>query len=274
MRGAGAILLGKTNCPPYGGGIETDNPVYGRTSNPYDLARTPGGSSGGEAAIVAAAGSACGVGTDSGAASGCPRTSAASRRSSPPRAGCPVTGVIDDEGQIGALGDPRTQVGPLARSVADVALLLGVLAGPDGRDGGVPPVPLGDPRGVRRARPARRRVRRLRPRRGRRGDGGRAGATRPRALREAGAPVEEAAPPAGGHDLTIEVWRSYGGGLDSLELYRLLRRWDAFRAAMLAFGERLRRPPLPRVRRPGAAPRRAGGHAGGSTRRASRRRTA
>ena len=58
------------------------------------------------------------------------------------------------------------------------------------------------------------------------------------ALREAGATVEDAAPPAGGHDLTIEVWRSYGGELDSLGLYRLLRRWDAFRAEMLAFAER------------------------------------
>jgi amidase len=46
LKAAGAILLGKTNCPPYGGGTETDNPVYGRASNPYDLDRTPGGSSG------------------------------------------------------------------------------------------------------------------------------------------------------------------------------------------------------------------------------------
>ena len=59
LKAAGGILLGKTNCPPWGGGIETDNEVYGRTSNPYDLTRTPGGSSGGEAAIVAAQGSAC-----------------------------------------------------------------------------------------------------------------------------------------------------------------------------------------------------------------------
>src|SRR4029453_557295 len=51
---AGGILLGKTNCPPYGGGIETENPVYGRTSNPWDVTRTPGGSSGGEAAAIAA----------------------------------------------------------------------------------------------------------------------------------------------------------------------------------------------------------------------------
>lgn len=47
VRAAGGILLGKTNCPVYGGGIETENPVYGRTSNPYDLAWTPGGSGGG-----------------------------------------------------------------------------------------------------------------------------------------------------------------------------------------------------------------------------------
>ena len=67
LRAAGAILIGKTNCPPWGGGIETDNPVYGRTSNPYDLERTPGGSSGGEAAAVASGCSALGIGTDSGA---------------------------------------------------------------------------------------------------------------------------------------------------------------------------------------------------------------
>ena len=54
----------------------------------------------------------------------------------------PVTGVIDDLGQIGALGDPRTQVGILARSARDVALILELVSGPDGADGGVPPVPL------------------------------------------------------------------------------------------------------------------------------------
>ena len=51
---AGAALIGKTNLPPYGGGIETENAVFGRTSNPYDLARTVGGSSGGEAATISA----------------------------------------------------------------------------------------------------------------------------------------------------------------------------------------------------------------------------
>ena len=237
LREAGAILLGKTNCPPYGGGIETDNPVYGRTSNPYDLARTPGGSSGGEAASVASGCSACGVGTDSGASVRLPAHFCGVAAIKPTAGRIPVTGVIDDEGQIGALGDPRTQVGPVARSVADVALLLGVLAGPDGRDGGVPPVALGDAGEVR--------LTGLHVALFDAYDYAAADAVTTAVLaaaagtlRDAGAIVEEARPPAGGHDLTIEVWRSYGGELDSLGLYRLLRRWDAFRSEMLAFGER------------------------------------
>jgi amidase len=231
MREAGAILLGKTNCPPYGGGIETDNPVYGRTSNPYDPARTPGGSSGGEAAIVGAAGSAVGLGTDSGASVRLPAHFCGVAAIKPTSGRVPVTGVIDDEGPIGALGDARTQVGVLARSVADVALVLAVVAGPDGRDGGVAPVPLPEPGAVAG----------LRVGTFTEVDHASAGAATARvladaaqALRDAGAVVEDAVLPSGGHDLTIEVWRSYEGGLD----YRLLRRWDAYRTAMLAWGER------------------------------------
>ena len=148
LKAAGAILLGKTNCPPWGGGIETHNEVYGRTNNPYDLERTPGGSSGGEAAIVAAAGSACGLGTDSGGSVRLPAHFCGLASIKPTAGRVPVTGVLDDEGQIGALSDARSQVGPLARAVGDVALLLRVIAGPDGRDGGVAPVPLGEPAGV------------------------------------------------------------------------------------------------------------------------------
>src|SRR5690242_5761012 len=103
MKAAGAILLGKTNCPPWGGGIETDNAVHGRTNNPYDLDRTPGGSSGGEAAIVAAGGSACGLGTDSGASVRLPAHFCGLAAIKPTAGRVPVTGVIDDEGQIGAL---------------------------------------------------------------------------------------------------------------------------------------------------------------------------
>jgi amidase len=232
LRAAGAILIGKTNCPPYGGGIETDNPVYGRTSNPYDLSRTCGGSSGGEAAAVAAGLSTCGAGTDSGASVRLPAHFCGVAAIKPTAGRIPVTGVIDDEGPIGALSDVRTQVGPLARSVADVALLLRLLAGPDGRDAGVPPVALHDPREVRGLRVAAFGAY----------DYAEADADTAAvlgvgaaALREAGAVVSEAGPPRGGHDLTIEVWRSYA---DETGLYRLLRRWDAFRTEMLAFGER------------------------------------
>ena len=86
LRAAGAIILGKTNVPELAGAIETDNLVYGRTNNPYDLARTPGGSSGGESAIVAACGSPLGLGTEPAAAFVFRRISAGSPPSSRPPA--------------------------------------------------------------------------------------------------------------------------------------------------------------------------------------------
>jgi amidase len=224
LKQAGAILLGKTNCPPWAGGIETENPVYGRTSNPYDLERTPGGSSGGEAAIVAAGGSPCGLGTDSGASVRLPAHFCGLAALKPTTGRVPLTGVLDDEGALGTLGDPRTVVGPLARSVDDVALLYELIAGPDGRDAGVVPVPREDPPATLRAAVYT--------------DG--AGAETTAVVNAAAAVLDavEAEPPRGGHELTIEVWRSYGGGMDALDLYRLLRRWDAFRTKMLAFMER------------------------------------
>ena len=234
LRAAGGILLGKTNCPPWGGGLETDNPLHGRTVNPYDPARTPGGSSGGEAAAVAAALSPCGLGTDSGGSLRVPAHFCGVAALKPTNGLVPVTGVVDDEGPIGALSDPRTQPGPLARSVEDLRLLLGVLAGPDGRDAGVAPVPLGDPAAVR--------VEGLRV-------ALHAGAGSPgpttetsatvaaaaAALAGAGATVEEARPPGDGHALTVELWRSYGPGVGSQDLYRLLRRWDRYRAELGAW---------------------------------------
>ena len=238
IRAAGGILLGKTNCPAYGGGIETENPVYGRTSNPYDLARTPGGSSGGEAAIVAAQGSPCGLGTDSGASVRLPAHFCGLASIKPSAGRVPLTGVLDDEGQLGTLGDPRTQVGPLARSVDDVALLLRIVAGPDGHDGGVAPVAA---RAIRATSSCAGCASRCRPRtastphagdgRGGRGGGGSARArpaprSRRRAIRTAGT------------SCTIEVWRSYGEGVAAAELWRLLRRWDGFRSRMLAFAAR------------------------------------
>jgi amidase len=237
IRAAGGILLAKTNCPVYGGGIETDNPVYGRTANPYDLACTPGGSSGGEAAIVAADGSPCGLGTDSGASVRLPAHFCGLASIKPSAGRVPLTGVLDDEGELGTLGDPRTQVGPVARTVGDVALLLRIIAGPDGHDGGVAPVPLGDPADVDLGslRVAVQTDNGLDTPTAETVDAVAAAAD---VLRAAGATVEEARHPDGGHELTIEVWSSYGEGLGAADLWRLLRRWDAFRSRMLEFAER------------------------------------
>ncbi len=232
LKAAGAILLGKTNCPPWGGGSETENDVYGRTNNPYDLARSVSGSSGGEAAIIAAGGSALGIGSDSGGSIRDPAHFCGLAALKPTAGLIPVTGVLDDEGRIGLMSDPRTQVGPIARSVADVATLASLLAGPDGIDAGCIPVPLREPRmasiqGLRIAvyydnglvAPAPDTIATVR-----------AAAD---ALAASGVTVEETRHPTGGHELTQEIWRSYDGDVSSLDVYRLLRRWDAYRSEML-----------------------------------------
>jgi len=232
LKAAGAILLGKTNCPPWGGGSDTDNEVYGRTNNPYDLERSVSGSSGGEAAIIAAGGSPLGLGSDSGGSIRDPAHFCGLAALKPTAGLIPVTGILDDEGRFGMMSDPRTQVGPIGRSVADVATLTSVLAGPDGIDAGCIPVPFRDPstvsiQGLRVAvhydngvvTPAPETTATVR-----------AAAD---ALATAGVIIQEADHPAGGHELTHEIWRSYDGEISSLELYRVLRRWDAYRSKML-----------------------------------------
>ena len=142
LKAAGAILMAKTNCPPGGGGGDTENVVYGRTLNPYDLACTPGGSSGGEAAIIAAGGSPIGLGSDSGGSIRVPAHYCGVAGLKPSMGRVPNTGAYDHPG---GMSDPRSQVGPLARSTADLALVLPIIAGPDGFDSGVVPMPLGKP---------------------------------------------------------------------------------------------------------------------------------
>lgn len=141
LRAAGAILLGKTNCPPGGGGGFTDNPVYGRTNNPYQLAYSPGGSSGGEAAAVAAGMSPLGVGSDSGGSIRLPAHFCGVAGLKPTNGRIPNTGVFNHPG--GLFSDPRTQIGPLARSVEDLYYALDILRGVDDHDSGVAPAPLG-----------------------------------------------------------------------------------------------------------------------------------
>lgn len=142
MRRAGAILLGKTNCPPTGTGSDTENAVIGRTLNPYHLEHSPGGSSGGEAALIAAGGSPLGLGSDTGGGLRVPAAYCGIAALKPTLGRVPNTGAYN---QPGGFTDLRTQIGPLARSVADLLLALRIINGPDYIDAGVVPMPLYDP---------------------------------------------------------------------------------------------------------------------------------
>jgi len=145
VRAAGAIVLGKTNTPEITMAYETDNAVYGRTNNPYDLSRTPGGSSGGAGAIIAAGGSPLDIGSDTGGSVRVPSHFCGIAGIKPNTGRVPRTGHIPPSG--GVL-DPFTQLGPLARFVEDLSLMLPIIAGVDGQDPEIIPVPLGDPRKV------------------------------------------------------------------------------------------------------------------------------
>ncbi|MEM7343096.1 MAG: amidase [Chloroflexota bacterium] len=145
LKAAGAILIGKTNTPEFTLSYETDNPIYGRTNNPYDLERTSGGSSGGAAAIVSAGGSPFDIGTDTGGSIRLPSHF------------CGVTGIKPTSGRVprtghavspGGVLDSLTHVGPIARYVEDLRLLLPLIVGPDGRDPFIAPVSLDDPADV------------------------------------------------------------------------------------------------------------------------------
>jgi amidase len=236
MREAGGILIGKTNCPPGGGGGQTDNDLHGRTVNPYDLTRTPAGSSGGEAAAIASGMSACGLGSDSGGSLRMPAHFCGIATLKPTAGRIPITGVLDDEGSLGPMSDPRTQPGPMARSVNDLAAILTILAGPDGRDSGAMPVPLGDPAGIE-LRGLRVNLHIVDGDSAPEPDIERAVREAARALAEAGALVTESALPAGGQELTDRVWKSYGDAVSASELYRILRDWDRYRSTMLEFLE-------------------------------------
>jgi len=142
LRKAGAIILGKTNTPELTAGAETNNQVYGRTANPYDLTRTCGGSSGGSAAILAAGGSPFDIGTD---------TSGSIRL---PAHFCGIAGLKPTGGRLSRVGhvlgpegsiQAITQPGPMARRVEDLVLGLRIMTGPDAGDPYVVPMPLRDP---------------------------------------------------------------------------------------------------------------------------------
>jgi amidase len=146
LRQAGAILLGKTNTPELTLFIETDNLVYGRTNNPYDLSRSPSGSSGGAAAIIAAGGSPLDLGSDTGGSIRQPAHYCGVAGLKPTAGRVPRTGHIISY-DVGPL-EMLTQIGPLARYVEDLILTLPLIAGVDWRDPAVVPMPLGDPYAV------------------------------------------------------------------------------------------------------------------------------
>lgn len=143
LRAEGAILLGKTNTPELCLRSQTDNDVYGRTNNPYDLSRCPGGSSGGEAAIIAAGGSPLGIGTDIFGSIRVPAHCCGIAGLKPTSGRVPRTGDILAN-SVGAL-DSWAQVGPLSRWVEDLSLTLPIISGVDWRDPAIVPMPLGSP---------------------------------------------------------------------------------------------------------------------------------
>jgi amidase len=208
MSAAGAISLGKTNTPEFGAGSHTVNPVFGPTRNPYDLSRSAGGSSGGAAAALAARMICLADGSDLGG----------SLRN--PASFCNVVGLRPSPGRVPAwplhdVADVLGVDGPMARTVADVALLLMVLSGPDPRvplaldaaPPGVEPDQIAgllarDLRGVRVAwsadlglpvEPAVRAV--LAPAR--------------RVLADLGCEVVDAAPDLSGADFVFRTWRAF-----------------------------------------------------------------
>jgi Asp-tRNA(Asn)/Glu-tRNA(Gln) amidotransferase A subunit family amidase len=139
LRAAGAIVLGNTNTPEYLMAYETDNSLSGKTSNPWDLARSAGGSSGGEAAAIASGCSAGGVGSDGGGSIRVPAHFCGICGLKPTPGRIPATGHFPGGG--GAFGWIGV-VGPMARTVSDVRALFEVMAGPDAGDALSAPVPV------------------------------------------------------------------------------------------------------------------------------------
>jgi len=136
LRDAGALILGTTNCPEFLMAYETANLLHGRTLNPWDLERSPGGSSGGESAAIAAGMSAAGLGSDSGGSVRQPAhfTGICALK--------PTPGRIPGRGHLPPCVGPFSTlgaIGPMARTMEDIELLFKTLSGPDSLDpAGVP----------------------------------------------------------------------------------------------------------------------------------------
>jgi Asp-tRNA(Asn)/Glu-tRNA(Gln) amidotransferase A subunit family amidase len=261
-KSAGAVILAKTTVPEYMWSYETESVPHGRTLNAFDPLRTSGGSSGGEAALIAGGGSPLGIGTDGGGSIRVPSHYNGICGLRPSVRLVPETGCWPSSRETGMLD--MAAIGPMARSVGDLALLLGIIAGGDGCDPFVGPASVTDYRTVDAgslrvgfyaddgAWPATAETRA-------------AVAAAAAALAAAGAEVEEVAPPpvADAVDMFFGMMAADGGAraradlagangrhvpqmlwlLDNLgthalsagEFFELLGRWSAFRALMQGF---------------------------------------
>ena len=262
LRGAGAIMLGNTNVPELCLAGESDNLIYGCSNNPYDLSRTPGGSSGGEAATIASGGSPAGLGSDVGGSIRGPAHC------------CGIAGIQPTVGRVPRTGhwpplsgalDSLFEIGPMARYVDDLTLVLGVISGVDWRDPHIVPMPLGDPgavdlKGLRAAFFTDNGVVPVSP------ETAQVIRSAAKALSEAGAAVEEARPE--GIENNFDIWMSLAGAdagasvralleeagtkethyllaafltdgqpLSAFEYSALLVRLDEYRSSMLRFME-------------------------------------
>src|SRR5208282_535314 len=145
MRAAGAIPIAMTNLPEFSMAFESDNLVHGRTNNPYNLARTPGGSGGGGAASIAAGMSPIEIGADLGGSIRLPCHFSGIAGIRPTTGRAPLTGYFPPP--LGWITH-FTASGPMARSVEDLAAALPIISGPDWMDATVQDVPLRDSRAV------------------------------------------------------------------------------------------------------------------------------
>jgi amidase len=133
VRRAGAVVFGKTNIPRWSGDYQSYNEIFGTTNNPWDLTRTPGGSSGGPAAAVAMGFSAFEIGTDIGGSIRVPSSFCGVFGHKPSFGVIPTYGYLDHPTLHRNIADVNV-FGPIARSVDDLELLLGLLAGPNPDD--------------------------------------------------------------------------------------------------------------------------------------------
>lgn len=262
LRAAGALVLCKTAVPEYTWSTETDSAIFGRTNNPYDPTRTCGGSSGGEAALHAVEASPAGIGSDGLCSIRVPAHFCGTFGHRPTVRLVPETGVWPTTKDTGMLD--MSTLGPMGRSVEDLALLLPIIAGPDDFDPLVGATTIGDYGGVEIAS--------LRvgfyaddgvapPTPGTRAAVKRAAET----LAEAGAAVEEAAPPPlddvtelafgmmaadGGAQARADLAAARGrhtqqvtslledlrsSSLTAEEFFALMRRWIALRSTLRRF---------------------------------------